>query len=36
MPTSTRSGAIYGIGTYGSVYYDVSNVSIVPDGVQGT
>jgi len=34
MATSTRSGAIYGIGIYGVDTYGTSNVSIVPDGVQ--
>jgi hypothetical protein len=34
MATSTRSGAIYGIGVYGVARYGVSNVAIVPDGTQ--
>jgi hypothetical protein len=34
MTTTTRTGAIYGIGIYGVDTYDTSNVSIVPDGVQ--
>ena len=35
MATTTRSGAIYGIGTYGTSLYGKSNVAYVPDGVQG-
>lgn len=34
MTTTTRTGAIYGIGIYGVDTYGTSNVSIVPDGVQ--
>ena len=33
MATTTRSGAIYGIGIYGTSVYGVSNVAHVPDGV---
>jgi hypothetical protein len=36
MATTTRTGAIYGIGVYGVALYGVSNVSILVDGVQGT
>jgi hypothetical protein len=36
MATSTRSGAIYGIGRYGEVRYGVSNVAIIPDGSQAS
>lgn len=36
MSSTTRSGAVYGIGTYGSAVYGVSNVTFVPDGVIGT
>lgn len=36
MATTTRTGAIYGIGIYGTDVYGVSNVSILVDGVQGT
>lgn len=36
MATTTRTGAIYGIGVYGVDLYGVSNVSILVDGVQGT
>lgn len=36
MSTTTRSGAIYGIGRYGAVRYGVSNVAFIPDGLQAT
>lgn len=36
MATTTRTGAIYGIGTYGTSVYGVSNVAIVPDPVTTT
>ncbi len=36
MATSTRSGAIYGIGVYGVDEYGSTNITVVPDGVQGT
>jgi hypothetical protein len=35
MATTVRSGAIYGIGTYGVSRYGVSNVAYTPDGVAG-
>lgn len=35
MATSTYTGAVYGIGVYGTAVYDQSNVTIVPDGVLG-
>lgn len=35
MATTTLTGAIYGIGVYGVAIYDLSNVSILVDGVQG-
>ena len=36
MATTTRTGAIYGIGTYGTSRYGISNVAYVPDGVAAT
>jgi hypothetical protein len=36
MSTTVRSGAIYGIGTYGAVRYGVSNVAYTPDGVSAS
>jgi hypothetical protein len=36
MSTTVRSGAIYGIGTYGAVRYGVSSVAYTLDGVQAT
>src|SRR5512137_651422 len=36
MATTTRSGAIYGIGRYGAVRYGVSNVTYVPDGLESS
>jgi hypothetical protein len=36
MATTTRSGAIYGIGVYAVSRYGKSNVTYVPDGVEGT
>ena len=34
MTTTTRTGAIYGIGVYGTSRYGVTGVILVPDGVQ--
>ena len=36
MATTTRSGAIYGIGVYGTSRYGISNVAYIPDGLQGS
>jgi hypothetical protein len=36
MATTTRSGAIYSIGVYGTSRYGISNVAYVPDGVSAT
>ena len=34
MTTTTRTGAIYGIGVYGTSRYGITGVILVPDGVQ--
>jgi hypothetical protein len=34
MTTTTRTGAIYGIGVYGTSRYGITGVVLVPDGVQ--
>lgn len=34
MASSTQTGAIYGIGTYGTAQYGIANISTVVDGVQ--
>jgi hypothetical protein len=35
MPSSIPSGAVYGVGEYGTEVYGVSNVTVIPDGVVG-
>ena len=34
MTTTTRTGAIYGIGVYGTSRYGITGVILVPDGIQ--
>lgn len=36
MATSIGSGAVYGVGVYGVDSYGVADVTVIPDGVQGT
>jgi hypothetical protein len=36
MPSSIGSGAVYGIGVYGTSVYNVASVTVLVDGVQGT
>lgn len=36
MPSSVASGAIYGTGVYGTSLYNVSNITVLVDGVVGT
>ena len=36
MPSSIESGAVYGIGIYGTSQYGVASVTVLPDGVSAT
>lgn len=35
MPSSIPSGAVFGVGEYGTDVYGVSNITVIPDGVVG-
>jgi hypothetical protein len=36
MPSSIGSGAVYGVGVYGTSIYNVASVTVLVDGVQGS
>lgn len=36
MPSSIPSGAVYGVGVYGTNVYNVASITVIPDGVSAT